>query len=644
MTDARARVRRALSTVGLLAAAWSAVLVVTHGVAFSLGPLHLSSRNARNPALGALLVWIAAGVCAPAGVRVLTVAGDILRPLSRLGRVMAASGSRTFGRVWQAASQPPGTSVLVAGMVALLLATSWVRGAYVAGGSDSYGYVSEAHLFATGRLRADLPLAHKFPHVSIQALTPLGYRPAEDGSAALVPTYAPGLPLTMAVVERAAGMQAVYAVMPLLAAVAVWSSYRLGMHLVGPGTGVGAALLVCTTPAFVFQLVGAPMSDVPATGWWALALSLLVRNTRVTAAGAGVAAGLAILTRPNLLLVVVVLGLYLLWPLVIDRHQRRNALIRLVLFSLPVVGACLGVAALNAAWYGSPFRSGYSADLFNVRFWKDNVLNYPRWLSETQTPLLLLGFAAPLGVQWLKQGGPEAPTEGPAEGRPLHATDAARRSTAWLLAGVAATVFLSYVFYMPFDVWWYLRFLLPAYPALAVLTCTALAAFATRFGPAARVVAIAAVVAAVSFAYSFGKDMEGLGEHRYRLIAEWVRDHLPERSVIVTMQHSGSMLHYSGRNIVRYDLVPRGDYEAALDEMIRAGYHPYLVVDEWEIAGIRQLHGAGARGRLDWPPIAVLPLANVTVWDLAEDRDAARAAGRTPKEIPVPAFIFHPLF
>jgi hypothetical protein len=177
-----------------------------------------------------------------------------------------------------------------------------------------------------------------------------------------------------------------------------------------------------------------------------------------------------------------------------------------------------------------------------------------------------------------------------------------------------------------------------------VLTCTALAAFATRFGPAARVVAVAMVVGAVAFSYQYGRDMSGLGEYRYRLIAEWVRDNLPERSVILTMQHSGSMLHYSGRNIVRYDLVPRGDYEAAIDEMIQGGYHPYLVVDEWEIEGIRQLHGAGARGALDWPPIAVLPLANVTVWDLAENREAAQAVGRKPKEIPVPAYIFHPLY
>ena len=78
--------------------------------------------------------------------------------------------------------------------------------------------------------------------------------------------------------------------------------------------------------------------------------------------------------------------------------------------------------------------------------------------------------------------------------------------------------------------------------------------------------------------------------------------------------------------------------------MIAAGYHPYLVVDEWEVEPVRQLHGAGPRGTLDWPAIAILPLANVRVWDLAEDRAAPRAAGRKPEEIPVPDFIFHPLF
>ena len=90
---------------------------------------------------------------------------------------------------------------------------------------------------------------------------------------------------------------------------------------------------------------------------------------------------------------------------------------------------------------------------------------------------------------------------------------------------------------------------------------------------------------------------------------------------------------------MRYDVVPAGDYEAALNEILAAGFHPYLVIDEWEIPLVRQLHGAGPRGAIDWPPIAVLPLGNVTVWDLAEDREAARASKRPPALIPIPEFI-----
>jgi hypothetical protein len=77
--------------------------------------------------------------------------------------------------------------------------------------------------------------------------------------------------------------------------------------------------------------------------------------------------------------------------------------------------------------------------------------------------------------------------------------------------------------------------------------------------------------------------------------------------------------------------------------MIRAGYHPYVVIDEWEVDTLRNIHGAGERGALDWPPIAVLPLANVSVWDLAEDRAAARASGRLPERIAVPEFILRHL-
>lgn len=635
ITDGRARLRRALSRIGLLAAVWAVILAVTNGVAVALGPIHFSSRNARNPAIGALILLAAAFLLAPAGRRRQALAGDIAGPAARIRGLIVAWPALL--RAWDAATRPPLTTAFAIVLVGLTLAASWTRGVYIAGGSDSYGYVSEAHLLATGRTRADAPLMNAFPHAGPSAVTPLGYHPADDGSHTLVPMYAPGLPLTMAVAERVGGMDAVYVVMPLLAAVAVWFTYRLGTQLVGPGTGVGAALLLFTSPAFVFQLLGAPMSDVPATGWWALALSLLLRDRRWASLAAGVAAGLALLTRPNLLLVIVVLGWYLLWK-AIRATDRTEALIRLVLFSLPGIAACLAVASFNAAWYGSPLRSGYSSDLFHLSFGSTNIVNYPVWLTQSQTPLLLLGLAAPFVVRW--SGRPVTLAEGDGGPPRLQRSwdDRPRpgaQSAVWLLLGVAVAVFGSYVFYQPFGAWWFLRFLLPAFPPLAVLTCVVLAALADRFGTWARVLGIVAVAGAAWFGGDGANTLDSIGEYRYRIIAEWARDHLPANAVVVASQHSGNVNHYSGRPIVRYDNIAHGDYEAALDEIIRAGYHPYLVVDDWEVPLVKRQHGEGRRGALDWPPIAVLPLGNVAVWDL-EDHDAARASGRTPETIPIP--------
>jgi hypothetical protein len=615
MSEGRARLRHGLVTLGCLAAAWSITLVVTRGVSFDIGPVHLSSRNARNPAIVALLVLIAAVFLAPAGARVHSVGRDVSALLARV--VAIIRGVRHLRPILELAVHPRVLRTLAAGVVLLTLALVWDRGSFVAGGADSYGYVSEAHLFATGRVRADAPLAGRFPHVPVTALTPFGYLPATDGSNTLVPMYSPGLPLTMAVMEVIGGANAVYLVMPLLGAVAVWGAYWIGARLVGPGVGLGAALLVAASPAFVFQLIGAPLSDICAAGWWTLSIGLLLHERRWSAAAAGVAAGLAILTRPNLLLVVVVLGLYQLLPAIRDVSNHREHRTRFARFSAPVIVACLTVAAFNTVWYGSPLRSGYAPDLFSAANWDDNIVRFSRWLTESQTPLFFLGFAAPLVAGWL-------PAPRGLQMRPV----------TMLLAGVVLAVFASYLFYRPFDDWWFLRFLLPAFPAIAVLTCITLAAVANRFGPPARVLAAGLVIAVAAFGFRQIAPMELLAEYRYRIMGEWVRDHLPDNAIVVSSQHAGSIRHYSGRSTVRYDAIARNDFESALNEIIDAGYHPYLVVDEEEIALVRGQHGEGARGAIDWPPIAVLPMSNVTVWDLAEDRDAARASGRTPHMIP----------
>ena len=71
-------------------------------------------------------------------------------------------------------------------------------------------------------------------------------------------------------------------------------------------------MLLASSPAFLFQLACAPMSVLAAAAWWTLALALLFSGTNVAALGSGVVAGIAVLTRPNLVPLAIVPGAYLL--------------------------------------------------------------------------------------------------------------------------------------------------------------------------------------------------------------------------------------------------------------------------------------------------------------------------------------------
>src|SRR5204862_5524792 len=99
----------------------------------------------------------------------------------------------------------------------------------------------------------------------------------------------------------------------------------------------------------------------------------------------------------------------------------------------------IGIAWLNMHLYGSPVRSGYGAldDLYSWKYLWRNLSQFSVWASETDTPIVALAalfFVAP-GM-----------------------LPAARIPFARVLFGAfTAIVVLSYVFYLPFDAWWYLR-------------------------------------------------------------------------------------------------------------------------------------------------------------------------------------------
>ena len=109
---------------------------------------------------------------------------------------------------------------------------------------------------------------------------------------------------------------------------------------------------------------------------------------------------------------------------------------------------------INQYLYGSPFRFGYEPVdvLYQLANAGPNLDRYPRWLLETQTPFILLALVAPFFAGARRQRSP------------LFAVD-----RVVLLLSVAAVVWLSYLFYLPFgrDEWTYLRFLLARLPAAA---------------------------------------------------------------------------------------------------------------------------------------------------------------------------------
>ena len=213
----------------------------------------------------------------------------------------------------------------------------------------------------------------------------------------IVPIYSPGLPLVMAAFQRINGRNAVFYVVPLLGAIAVWMTGRLGTKVHGPLTGMLAAVLLGTGVIFLYQVVQ-PVSDVAATSWWTISLALTVTGSPLAALGAGLSASMAALTRPNLVPLGAVIALFGLWQIVgAGPTDRRRAVRWVVLFALGMAPGCLAVAALNQHLFGSPLQSGYwdSALLYSWAHLVPNLDRYPRWLIQTSTSFICLALGAP---------------------------------------------------------------------------------------------------------------------------------------------------------------------------------------------------------------------------------------------------------
>jgi hypothetical protein len=484
------------------------------------------------------------------------------------------------------------TPRVFAGAVAVMTVFSGIMwGAHVAGGADSYGYVSQAHLFVTGQLKVPQPLLEDLPAgVPREALVPLGYRLSHDRSA-LVPTYAPGLPMVMAVFERVGGPRAVFLVMPILAGLAVWTTYVLGRSLIGELGGSLAAFFLATSPAFVLQLLYPPMSDIVAVAWWTTAIVLTWRPGRLTALAAGAATGAAILTRPNLVPLAAVLGcvfMYGLW----SRSGRSLAAQRLLLFTAPAVAACVVVGWLNAYWYGSPLASGYGSlggGLFRWEYVWPNLTNYTAWTLASQgVPSLLSLIGLPALWRYARARGQQA--------------------LFTVLICFAVVAYACYAFYLPLDSWWTLRFLFPVFPLFFILIVAGGLAVIDRLPDVWRSVGVAALVVVMTLhTAAFGRSQNVFNpgaEMRFETVGRYIDDHMPPRAAFFTMLHGGSVRHYSGRLTVRYDFLQPDRFEAMVTHLQQRGYDPFLLLDDAEENAFRrQFSGSRVLDSLGSPQV-----------------------------------------
>jgi hypothetical protein len=415
--------------------------------------------------------------------------------------------------------------------------------------------------------------------------------------------------MLMAVFERLAGAAAAFLVVPLLGGLAIWATYGMGRRLAGDAAGIGSAVLLATSPAFAAQLMF-PESDVAVTAWWALCLAALIRPGADAAFGSGLAAGAAILTRPNLVPLGLVPGIWLVQGAIGARS--RAAVRDVVLFAAGALPACLVVAALNAHWYGSPLVSGYGTlhELFSWEYAAPNLVRYPRWLLQSATPVVLLALAAPLLVPRLPAGGPM------------------RRSgyaVALLSLAFVAAVFSCYLFYLPWEDPGFVRFLLPAFPPLLVLTTASLVALCRALPRRLETVVPMLVVALVAARDGYGAVQKTIAlrrsETRYAVAGRYVASRLPPGSVVLSMQHSGSTLYYSGLPTIRYDTIPPANLDKVVDRLTRTGRHPFILLDEGETPVFRERFAAHSPiGRLDWPPLAQLRSPRVVLYDTAPEQ------------------------
>jgi len=422
-----------------------------------------------------------------------------------------------------------------------------------AGGSDSSGYINSARLLAQGNVFAAprvLP-GHSAGEFGDFSVVPLGFTPRKPGL--MAPTYPTGYPLQLIAGAAFGWANAVLVVnlITVLSSGFLLFAYcrKLGLP---SGLAGGGVVLLWACPLYIFSAVQ-PMSDLSALFWTLAALYCAheARDNWKWGVLCGASVGFAVLVRPtNLVLVVPVMAALGFSP--------RSW--------LPVASGGLPAAVFfcfyNWRAYGSPLVTGYGNvwGAFDPQYFVHNLAHFCRWIPVLLSPLIALAALAPFV----------------AAGR--------QRGFALLVAWAFTLIGLYAFYYHSGETWWYLRFILPAFPVLIIAALTVLDAFwranRSRLKPTPLIVAMLLLLA-VGWQL---KQLRGLdvlhtkeSERTYRDAAVWAEENLPADSAVFCMQVSGALFSYTDFLLFRWDQIAPEKY-GPLINAIHGQHRPIYAV------------------------------------------------------------------
>ena len=454
-----------------------------------------------------------------------------------------------------------------------------------AAGSDSSGYFNSARLLGEGRFHAPMrvPAGHSHTEFGYMAFQPLGFI-FDENSPRMAPTYPTGLPLHLLIASWFVGWRHAATAVNIFAALAsslvLWSLAR--QLDLSPDWAAAALALLWFCPLIIFASLQ-PLSDPLALLWSLVALVAALRSRADWRWSllAGAATSLAVLVRPTNALLVLPLALALGW------NFRRYLL--LALGGLPGGGF---FCYYNWKVYGQPLASGYGNvwSAFGAGFVPHNLAHFARWIPALLSPLVCAALAAPF-------------------------LQAARRRELAVLGLWAVLLIGLYAFYFHSgETWWYLRFILPAFPALIL---AALVVF-QRLGQLipsprwARAMFVAVLALGVAWQARLSRRLEVLsiptGEAYYLDTANWARRYLPPESAIFCMQMSGALYFYTPFMLIRWDQVMVARLPDLLAALRMEKRPVYAVLYDFESREARERLGG------HWKQIATVRSA--TFWQL----------------------------